>query len=163
MCGRFRLGSAVSLASVTAVLITPGSALADRCSGVDPARIVFCDDFDRHCTMPPPDPADACPLGSTADLASLYAIWPLQATCSISTSPISLTTNNMWKPDGYAANVGFNIPQLPTHVATLPGPVNGSGPGTEANPDSLKGQYFLHVQNTGAFANFVILHGVVHG
>lgn len=57
--------------------------MAGRCIGIEPSRIVMCDDFDSYCDgggswpgYPPTDPPPAaCPDGSSADSSGFLANW----------------------------------------------------------------------------------------
>ncbi len=69
--------------AVLAVFACPTRAPADRCIGIEPGRIVMCDDFDSYCNggdpwpgYPPTDPPPvACADGSSADSTGFLANW----------------------------------------------------------------------------------------
>ncbi len=67
---------------LTVVVVVRGLAsvaAARWCSDYFPDAI-FCDDFDRYCTNPPPSPGDAWESGSQTSNGALQAVWSLSST-----------------------------------------------------------------------------------
>jgi len=70
----------VSMLSAMLVVGGLASVAAARwCTDYFPDAI-FCDDFDRYCTNPPPNPEDACASGSQTSNGALQAVWSLSST-----------------------------------------------------------------------------------
>jgi len=127
---------------LAAIVLCTGDAMAARCSDIATARLMFCDDFDRWCEEPPVDPDAACPLGSPEDNDAFRADWPQSDGICSSDVPYSLSTVDMWKPDGYAVYAPQNqsSEKLARHVHDMTpeildkplntegyGAINGSG------------------------------------
>ncbi|HPD31865.1 MAG TPA: hypothetical protein PLL20_17875 [Phycisphaerae bacterium] len=72
-----------AIAVVPAVLMSCSSAMAGRCIGVEPRRIIMCDDFDSYCNggdpwpgYPPSDPPPAaCVDGSSVNSVGFLTNW----------------------------------------------------------------------------------------
>ncbi len=137
--------SSICLLTTVAVLAACGSsALADRwCASANGGSWVFCDDFDRYCDAPPPEP-DTCATDATLSDTALRAVWLPQGTCG---NLLKINEgNNFIESLPYSAR----YPQSDTldlayHKAALPQPMDG----TDANPLVLR--YALDTQTTGTW------------
>ena len=65
----------VVLAGTLLSITNSAQVLADTwCSTTHP-NAIFCDDFDRYCTNPPPAPQQCDPLSAGADIRDHWAMW----------------------------------------------------------------------------------------
>jgi hypothetical protein len=68
--------------------VIPAQSLAHTWCATNFPNAVFCEDFDRYCQSPPPEP-EACDSGSGADQGAFHNKWAPTGPCS---SPIGLDT-----------------------------------------------------------------------
>ena len=115
----------------------PASMLADTwCSATDP-NAVFCDDFDRYCVNPPPEP-QACPSGSSMDGDLFHARWIPTGPCSSAIGLDSLYTASLpWAAKTNTqenSTLGLAKRSFTTSIRAKYGEAYSSVVGTDLNP-----------------------------
>jgi len=64
----------IFLMALGAIVCGQANALADTWCYTNYPDAVFCDDFDRYCEDPPPEP-QACPVGATSSYTAMENVW----------------------------------------------------------------------------------------